>query len=329
MSNSIVLHIGPHKTGTTAIQKKLESGVLKNTGFTYMEFFSDGSSLHQYADNLSQNKSDLDEMFLQSIDGLESNIVISTENFSRLNSSQVEKLYENLKNKRVKIVYYLRNPLVRLYSLWKEKIKHGYEYTLSDYMCSKLVRPFIDEEFNDVRRIGYWVNCFGKENVFLISYEDGAKSVTNFLNHALNLGFIYDSEPASNRSFDIDMTEGMRVLLGYQRQIRSNKEVYEKFTGMVRGIRNSRFRKVEHISYEKSNSAITAIENNIYSEFRESIIPKCQSRFRYGEKGGRLKYINPNIWLKDNDLCDKRLEIFDHFERIGMKVSVDKRLKDI
>lgn len=81
----ILLHIGPHKTGTTAIQSALAKNkeALAEIGWAYATLPEIPGGTHQFADWLSFGKFEDLNSSVEKLNGIDGNIILSSENFSR------------------------------------------------------------------------------------------------------------------------------------------------------------------------------------------------------------------------------------------------------
>ncbi len=147
----LLLHIGPHKTGTTFIQKQLfvHSEQLKASGINYVP---DGIIIaygqHKIVEEFQrEGRSPSLEGAIPQFGDFSLNI-ISSENFDRLNAEQVASLAKTLKQIDTTIVYVMRRSDDLLVSSWQEDIKHGAEATWSECFFPHMARPYGSQLFN-------------------------------------------------------------------------------------------------------------------------------------------------------------------------------------
>jgi len=163
----IILHIGRHKTGTTAIQRFLcsQRELLGSHGLYYPQYGIRGFGHHNLGASLTRanleraGESALDLMFEQlsalreEIGGLEQTLIISSEAFQQCDPAVVRAFFAGFD---VEVVVYLREPVSYLVSAYAQKI-HASDYTgsLEDFYqstFSKTYLPFINDWASVFRR---------------------------------------------------------------------------------------------------------------------------------------------------------------------------------
>jgi hypothetical protein len=159
----LLIHIGPHKTGTTSIQalvsRKLQG--ISEAGWAVETFPELKRGTHTLASLLSNRKMHEVKPHLEKLRNISKPTLISSENFSRLTAAQATFMLETIGIKDVRVVYYLRNPLHRIPSAWKERVRHGYRRTLTEFIAGRLLHPYHDRDINDNFRIAPWANALG------------------------------------------------------------------------------------------------------------------------------------------------------------------------
>lgn len=193
----VILHIGPYKTGTTAIQHALwrNRARLAAEGWLYPAAPEVHFAHHRlrYAlvgmvDPLIGDVPDLDvemgaigaEVAARAPRGL----VVSSETFFGLRRAHirvlVERLVEQLGGDRITVVAALRHPLERVFSLYNQQVKNpanAYKRSLD----SVLRAPCRHYDSLDMRRsLGLWAGVVGPANLRLVEYR-GRSAVPDFL----------------------------------------------------------------------------------------------------------------------------------------------------
>lgn len=169
----VYLHIGPHKTGTTFLQKIFEENkqVLRTAGLDYLDFGKTFFGHHEMALALAQEryekgvlKSAINESFCDEI-------LLSSENFDVLNSNSLAYLANELSEFNVDVLVFFRTPTVRLYSWWQEEIKHGSTKSYSEYVFQHYSRPFSSEALNLNVLLNRYSEAFGIDAISVFDYE--------------------------------------------------------------------------------------------------------------------------------------------------------------
>jgi hypothetical protein len=183
---TVYIHIGTHKTGTTAIQlfSKQNKNKLKELDTFYPSIgcpidptLSFGHHLlpwylshhpvpDSYYGEFKKNKNLLFPSLIESIlSAPYSNIVLSSEEFDRLNSSEIKHLKQYFKSLDVKIVIYLRRKDTLIESLYQTKVIHNNDFrTIEEVIKSR------EELLDYYSFVTKWQNIFGKDNVLINLY---------------------------------------------------------------------------------------------------------------------------------------------------------------
>lgn len=193
MKNKVVyIHIGFHKTGTTAIQSLLYQNreQLHKDGYLYplTKFHPKGQQALAYAVTdsvfpLTGEKLNKEEVFACLMDLIASddspNIVISSENFKAANPEVITTLAELFASFTVKIVVYIRRHDQFFQALYQENVKPPNSITLpiSEFKA--------DFDMDYLGRLDAWERVFGKENMIVRLYDNnefvGGNIFTDFL----------------------------------------------------------------------------------------------------------------------------------------------------
>ncbi len=215
MSN-FILHIGPHKTGSTYIQKYLHANRER-----FLEFGLNYPNVaigpqyghHQVFDKIKAlSQDDLSEYMRQFLSGAVN--FVSSEKFDRLRPDDIKRLGESLANLDVKIVYYRRNYVDLLPSWWQERVKQGSRLSFYEFVLPHILRPFTSHIINPCKILDPYADVFGKENIAVIDY-DAARKRSGILPPLFALLGI-ESGPIKdeiiNRSMKLELVEIIRAL---------------------------------------------------------------------------------------------------------------------
>lgn len=228
LEKTIYIHIGPHKSGTTTIQKGLllNEDVLKSMGVLIPRSgrsMTETAGHHNLAWEL-QNNAKFDP-FYGTWDDLvreirnNSNInkvVLSAEGFCSISEQEIEKIGGKLTGHQVKILMYLRNQDQALQSSWVSQVRN------------RFVMPFVGSfhdwlEENDYRSkntdyyamIKRWEKVFSTDSLILSGFSQNFIG-ENLFTHFLSLCDIPSSgiiTPANlNLSPGVKTIEAMRML---------------------------------------------------------------------------------------------------------------------
>lgn len=151
----LIFHIGPHKTGTTYLQKSLTQAreTLASYGVGYLgsEPHSSEIAPHRLIEDVARGRLSIAD-FAARISELASRcatVIISSENLSLLPPSFWQGVEDSLSpHHEIVTVCYLRARSAAIYSAWQETIKHGEIRTLPEYLGVVLLRPFQNPQIN-------------------------------------------------------------------------------------------------------------------------------------------------------------------------------------
>lgn len=171
MKKKLYLHVGPHKTGTTLIQKACldHQQELASQGVIYPNQYLHIFGHHLLKDklfkrNLSQNEINI----INSIDG---NVLFSSEDLISLGRRELEYIKDCFSTFDVHVIYTWRRTSLKMYSIWQEVIKHGSSVGFFEYYHDHLAKPGRSYMLSSDQQIERFVNVFGEDNVTIIDYE--------------------------------------------------------------------------------------------------------------------------------------------------------------
>ncbi|BAF72679.1 hypothetical protein [Sulfurovum sp. NBC37-1] len=194
MKKKLFLHIGFHKTGTSALQEYLDNHreELERQDIFYPrshdDAFPGNVDLSWAFNNNPPRWGNVDEINREKIldfykkqllsTGCK-NIIISSEDFVLLDSQiiSIEKIKEYLREYEVKLVVYMREPVEFMLSLYSHAIR------ARQINCS--FKTYIAENYNFAAafypaRLQPWIKVFGKESLIVRKYEK-----KSFINNSL------------------------------------------------------------------------------------------------------------------------------------------------
>ncbi|NKF50094.1 hypothetical protein G3R49_05860 [Shewanella sp. WXL01] len=219
----LVLHIGPHKTASTYIQKSLleNTAYLSSKGWTYPDDEILQYGHHPFVNWLLNGDYDQLEHYTERLKALNSNILLSSENFDRLNQQQIQKLHDVV-NKcfEVHILYVYRRADEKLISSWSESIKHGNVQVWQDYALEHLLRPFVSSCLGDTGILLKYAKVFGKQYIAVVDYDIAKSDTQDLVELVLALyqiddtGYCYNNQ-VINQAPNKKIIEVLRLLNRY------------------------------------------------------------------------------------------------------------------
>jgi hypothetical protein len=176
----IVLHIGPHKTGTTYLQARLHENreALRAVGVDYWSGGLEGATAHHKIAEVTRSG---DEAALASLlqplgNAPQDVVILSSENFDLLRAPGLGRLKAALPAGRaVEVVYFARDATELLLSNWQEHAKHGGVLGFHAYAIEHLAAPLASPLLNPCRVLDVYRNAFGADAIKVVDY-DGARA---------------------------------------------------------------------------------------------------------------------------------------------------------
>lgn len=237
MMRKLVVHAGPHKTGTTYIQSLLHNNkeVLINHGVCYPEVYYLYLG-HHYLLNELNGKASCEEVRDKINGALQGGdtCVLSSENFISLSDVGLKKIKEAFPEAEISFVIYLRRPSLRLVSRWHEEVKQGGVQSLESFYMEHSLRPMQSREINLSHYINKVINIFGRQGIKLVDYDSANQSKTMMQNFqkAAGIDFLIsdvDAEVNKMSSLaEIEMIRAINFLASQDGKLRGSN-VREKF----------------------------------------------------------------------------------------------------
>jgi hypothetical protein len=173
-----VIHIGPHKTGTTYLQLHFRAmrAALEERGIVFPEFWelapgnpSQLPLMHQLrAGQLEQLRPRFAELLASGAE----RILLSSEDLSNLEPPAIELLHALIAGNKVQIVFYLRRWSELVPSSWQEGIKQGQFRNLPEFILSHIQKPQLSRLMNFDLKLSRFAAVFGADSIKLVSYSE-------------------------------------------------------------------------------------------------------------------------------------------------------------
>jgi hypothetical protein len=198
----VILHIGPQKTGTSYMQKRLFQyrDRLGRHGFAYhlppttggadqtrapRPQFSDlgvllaHGGIERFAAELAHMRDEGTEC-----------LIVSTEYLSKLTAGQIKPLHALFAGDEVEIYAYCRRWSDRLPSAWWQRVSTGFAQPFPAWLAETLATPARNWLVNESLLWQRWARVFGREHINILSYDvligAGADLADDFLFNRLN-----------------------------------------------------------------------------------------------------------------------------------------------
>lgn len=220
MKRKLFLHVGPHKTGTTLIQKVCldNQPALLSGGVFYPKNYVRIFGHHLIRDLIKGRQlSESDSNFFKEID---SDILLSSEDFISFSIKDFEYIKTFFSDFDVHVIYSWRRASLKMYSIWQELIKHGQSVSFFEFYHNHLARPAQSYMLSADLQVERFVKVFGIKKVHLIDYDKAAKDKNllelffSIINCKYSREYLEKSESkvSNNRSLNPFDTETIRIL---------------------------------------------------------------------------------------------------------------------
>lgn len=219
----LILHVGPHKTGSTYIQKRLlrSSGDLEKLGGIYPQVAVQIYGHHDLANHLHANpeapemRAFADQIKLASA-GYDT-VILSSEVFSLKQAEKLKAFAEIFDGFKIEVVYYLRRLSGFLPSHWQELIKAGDVISFEEYMMMACADRPPFKEFSQLAQLEVLRSVFGAESISILSYDNIQEAKGDVYQEFLKLIFQTETEQPQTRetvnaSLTYDLVELVRSL---------------------------------------------------------------------------------------------------------------------
>ena len=314
----ITIHVGPHKTGSTAIQEMCEENadILLAHGVLFKWNIDTSFNHHRLVEIVRKRESEklsniFDNLSKEANDNNVSKILISSENFSRLNSEDISYLRNLILAFDVDIIYVQRSPVVQIYSWWQETVKHGATHDLSSFIMKVFFGDGENDIFKPTKILSNWESVIGREAIKCLKYKEGGDIFDQFINYglSLNLSEVRGVSKDRNKSFTPIETEILRI----QNSLGVNGVAHilqDTLIPLRRRLNEWYVQNFENYLC-KSEGALLAemetINRNWIDVFKNIHPPELPiDRFEVD-----MPTINADMFFKKNDLMREVREIFD------------------
>jgi len=223
----LILHVGFHKSGTTALQETFftQREELESKGILYPSV--GWQAHHRVAWALAKRRwgwkdrggkttpySTWTRMLTRIKLSKAEKVVLSSEFLSELNSEQIRHLKAQVKTRDIKVLFTLR-PLVKLLaSSYQQYLKYGLKEDYVTWLHSVLdepgkskLNPTFWKRHMHGEVIARWAEVFGSENISVIIVDEQKPELLfNSINQYLGLpeGFLKPEPTGSNRSLSLE-----------------------------------------------------------------------------------------------------------------------------
>lgn len=283
-----LIHIGPHKTGTTYLQHGFArlGETMLSRGIIYPEIWGSFAGHHSLAaDIMSGSLQSLPEAFDQLRQCPAEIILLSSETFAYFGDAEIRQLHSLIDGEPVTIVFYARRWSELIPSCWQEIVKHGSIRTLPEFALSCLANPWTSPIVNFDLVLAKYRAVFGAASIRLVSYNAVLDAGEDLLSHfcRLFLGWPdlpdFDTERV-NVSHNVAETEIVRALnaLEWTRAREGQQLLYHRYARARAALPLDWL--IQQMNYEAdailiddATSALAQLHGQLFEQYRSALVP--------------------------------------------------------
>ena len=309
---TFILHIGPHKTGTTYLQLSFKAqrpgmearGILYPAKWDYAP--GNPSHLPLVQALRAGDRDSLAPEFARLIGSGAQMILLSAEDMSNLDVAALTLLKSLMDGCPVRIVFYFRRWSELVPSAWQESIKHGQRWTFPEFMLMTIQNVGHARLLNFDHKLAPFVSVFGADALRLASYSElRDREMDIFVHFAANFLDWPDAVPGgapreSNSSRDLPTTELLRAMNAFSGQLpgaaagadrlwRKFDKLADRaflapvFSAIARHTRTQRF--------HDGAPTLHALHEKLAATYHEHIVPPKRRRVLFQPKVREIAYV--------------------------------------
>lgn len=250
---SVLLHIGPHKTGTTAIQGALAAAraELAEHGVTYPghagAHHAEARALRRHPAGWVNDTEPLPDQkvwrkFTRTVNQDPGRVVVSSELFAQSDAAERAQVVEGLDRDRIQLVVAARNPGSIAISTWQQVLRDGKAGRLEDWLAHRFRRqaPALTTSgfwswADAATLVDLWSEVIDLDRIHVIVIDESDRTLlSSTFEHLLGLpdGLLASHmRPAGNRGLTAPEAELLRQVIALAR----DELTWADFTLLIRG----------------------------------------------------------------------------------------------
>lgn len=312
-----ILHIGPHKTGTTYLQMAFVEtrSELRAGGVIYPDasFGVVGPGGHSHTEfHRSLNARDPTDL-VAILDRLNAEpcktLLLSCEDLIGVSHANLHRLKSLVPTRRIEIVFYCRRWSELLPSGWQETIKQGKTHSLGEFLSTHLGDPMSSGMINFNIVLDKYADVFGIDNIRIISYNRLVELGVDLYSHFVRSVLHMDTTPVvptavPNRSLDPVDVETVR-LLNLIAAARSEPSGVDMFHRYWRNRANTNFLLLHQemikclttIRIDDAAHSLQSVHDLIFSKYKGCVISPDNGQNLFDPEVRELPFIQPTYLL--------------------------------
>ncbi len=325
-----IIHIGPHKTGSTYLQGSFQSlrPELLRRGILYPEIWwhSPMNSSHsRLAEQLARGDYEaLSKQFKTLNASGHCVILVSAEDLDGLKPDHVATLRSLLDGAPAEIVFYCRRWSELIPSSWQQRVRgRGQTLTLPELFSEHLYSPSQSSLINYDRVLGHYAEAFGIESIRLVAYsvlrERGLDLVAHFARSFLGwpdppLGGLPTRPNSSLSLTDIEIIRALNVIDQTRptQQGRGMRRVYlrRKQKLDIALLTAAMEKHMSKLCFDEAAPGVRNLYEALATKYGNRLVPPAPGKRFFLPQFAEIGFVHPN-YLLEPGVSDALYEIYE------------------
>lgn len=312
-----IVHVGPHKTGTTYLQVMLDTlrAALTEHGVCVPSMWNATPGLPSHLKLVSALRNrDIDHVTDQVQDLLAQGhrrIVITSEDLSRLTLDEIVVLGGLLGSAETEVVYYVRRWPETLPSLWQEMVKHGRTITFPEFIIRQIA-DYNGFATRDTSVLDKYSAVFGANNVKIVPYskivDNGGDIASHFLDSFLDIQR-FDLPDigrlnVSYSTFDIEVIRALNALHareGGKPSAAVRAWYIDNKDRLVLGsVLDAMHNNVAMVQLDEAEPPLVLSTAEVLRRYGQSVVPPGDKETLHEPRTANVAYVGGNYMLEAN-----------------------------
>jgi hypothetical protein len=318
-----VVHIGPHKTGSTYLQASFRGAEsqFRDRGILHVRRWLAGGVAHELLCRRLKAMPDdaLARDFAELNRSSHDIVLISAEDLADLKPDQVAYFKTLMADSPVQIVFYCRRWSEIILSGWKEMVKHGYMQTFPTICSMHLVNPYASHVMNYAITATKFSDVFGPEAIRLVSYNNLVDQNIDLFEHFARTFLDFPNPAPStagrpNTSISVFEAEAIRALNALEwarggagsanlyRKYTQNREVQARTAGELSRIVEAMQQDQLALQMNEDGASLRALHRSVFEKFGGRLVPPRSGDALFVPRNARISFVGQNYLLRDGVL---------------------------
>lgn len=321
-----VLHIGPHKTGSTHLQEAFARlrPQLAAMGTCFPSQWGPKAH-HRLLDLLRVVPNpELEAQFAALHAANHQIVLISVEGLNTLPKPSLAYLRHLIGDTNpVRVVYYVRSWASGLQSIWIETLKYGARETLPEFLLPRLANPGAQRYLNFAIALQNFVDLFGMESLSLVAYDRLRSGKVDLFAHFCDTFLDWRDRPAldlkptnvSPGPHDAEVIRALAMLNRVQQggplshaDARKTAGLYldQRDTLPMMALRRSLEAHTTTVRIDETWPPLLKLQNELYQQFGATLVKPRNDKLFFPPRKLDIPFVRPDYLLDPGVLDELR-----------------------